>query len=186
MAKPSESIGRNSTGNQLVDALTVALSDAYNMYVMAHGAHWNVEGIEFSQYHDLFGNIYEDVYSSVDPIAENIRKLGYLAPTTLDEFVRNRSASAMPLSQDPKEMADALASENNVVLNSLKTAFQAASDANEQGIANFLAERIDKHQKWEWQLRSSTGSNVKGRAGLAPAPEFAANARLALLRKAAQ
>lgn len=32
----------------------------------------------------------------------------------------------------------------------------AATDANEQGIANFLAERDDMHKKWRWQLEATT------------------------------
>jgi DNA-binding ferritin-like protein len=34
-------------------------------------------------------------------------------------------------------------------------AFALANSANEQGIANFLAERDAEHKKWAWQLRSS-------------------------------
>jgi starvation-inducible DNA-binding protein len=60
----------------LTDSLKTVLSDAVTMYFTAHGFHWNVEGQDFSQYHDLFADIYEDVYSSIDPLAEDIRKLG--------------------------------------------------------------------------------------------------------------
>ena len=41
----------------------------------------------------------------------------------------------------------------------LKNAFDVANQENEQGIANFIAERIDKHQKWNWQLKSSLMSS---------------------------
>jgi DNA-binding ferritin-like protein len=37
----------------------------------------------------------------------------------------------------------------------LKQAFNVANGENEQGVANFIAERIDMHQKWSWQLRAS-------------------------------
>ena len=37
-------------------------------------------------------------------------------------------------------------------------AFASANKANEQGIANFLAERDDMHKKWRWQLTASTKS----------------------------
>jgi DNA-binding ferritin-like protein len=36
----------------------------------------------------------------------------------------------------------------------LKEAFTIAEEANEQGIANFIAERIDAHGKHGWFLRS--------------------------------
>jgi hypothetical protein len=39
----------------------------------------------------------------------------------------------------------------------LNNSFATANSANEQGIANFIAERIDSTQKWMWQLRSSVG-----------------------------
>ena len=44
---------------------------------------------------------------------------------------------------------------NVVMLAMLKNVFDMANSANEQGIANFVAERIDMHQKWQWQLGSS-------------------------------
>jgi hypothetical protein len=36
------------------------------------------------------------------------------------------------------------------------TAFDLAIKENQQGIANFLAERQDMHMKWKWQLTAST------------------------------
>jgi DNA-binding ferritin-like protein len=45
---------------------------------------------------------------------------------------------------------------NDSLLVSLKDTFEEAMKADEQGIANFLSERIDMHQKWAWQLRAST------------------------------
>jgi DNA-binding ferritin-like protein len=45
---------------------------------------------------------------------------------------------------------------NDGVLETLVKTFHDAIDADEQGIANFLAERIDMHEKWRWQLKAST------------------------------
>jgi hypothetical protein len=60
------------------------------------------------------------------------------------------------VSTEPQIMANDLASANDMVLESLNKAFAAANEDNQQGIANFIAERIDSHQKWRWQLKSST------------------------------
>jgi hypothetical protein len=49
---------------------------------------------------------------------------------------------------------------NNAVNASVMAAFAAANTANEQGVANFLAERDDQHKKWAWQLRSSLKMEV--------------------------
>ena len=140
----------------LTTSLSSLLADAVTMYFQAHGYHWNVEGQDFSQYHSLFESIYEDVYSSIDPIAENLRKLDTYAPFALKQFMSLRTLDFGAATRDPQGMAKALLKSNVSILKSLNTTFQAATDADEQGIMNFLAERIDMHQKWGWQLRAST------------------------------
>lgn len=139
----------------LVDSLAKLLADVATLYIKAQGAHWNVVGPDFTQYHDLFEEIYEDVYKSIDPIAENIRKLNAPAPAELREMAL--MASQMPVADDydPESLASALYAANELVLRSIMNAFAEANKLNEQGIANFLAERQDMHQKWSWQLRSS-------------------------------
>jgi starvation-inducible DNA-binding protein len=126
------------------------------MYFVAHGYHWNVEGSDFSQYHSLFADIYEDVYSSIDPIAENLRKLDEYAPFTLSKFIDLRTVESVEVAPNPKAMAKALLKVNEGVLVTIGKAFASATKANEQGIANFLAEREDMHKKWQWQLTAST------------------------------
>lgn len=140
----------------LTNDLKTLLSDSVTMYFVAHGYHWNVEGSDFSQYHSLFADIYEDVYSSIDPIAEDLRKLDEYAPFTLSKFIDLRTVESVEVAPNPKAMAKALLKVNEGVLVTIGKAFASATKANEQGIANFLAEREDMHKKWHWQLTAST------------------------------
>jgi starvation-inducible DNA-binding protein len=140
---------------ELTSSLSNLLSNVVVFYFRAHGYHWNVEGPDFSQYHGLFEDIYEDTYSSVDPIAENIRKLGEYAPFKLDSFIKSSTLTDSRVAPNPKAMAEDLLSANEDLVKELKAVFNVANDSDEQGIANFIAERIDMHQKWSWQLRSS-------------------------------
>lgn len=139
----------------LVQQLRGLLSDVVTLYFRAQGYHWNVEGEDFSQYHALFAEIYSDIYDSIDPLAENIRKLGAYAPFTLAGFIAARSLDDSRVSTDPKSMAQDLLEANEALLKVLNAVFATANSDNQQGIANFIAERIDMHQKWSWQLRSS-------------------------------
>ena len=145
----------------LNEELTELLADVVSFYFRAHGAHWNVKGADFSEYHKLFLKIYEDVYESIDPIAENLRKLGSLAPFTLVSFLALRSIEDAPATlQDPMALANDLLAANDIVLDELSDAFDCASAYNQQGVANFLAGRIDQHQFWKWQLTASLGQEV--------------------------
>jgi starvation-inducible DNA-binding protein len=128
------------------------------MYFVAHGFHWNVEGQDFSQYHLLFADIYEDVYSAIDPIAEDVRTLGEYAPYTLSKFTSLRTVEPKDVKPEPKAMAKELLRINDEVIKSIEKAQADATKAQEQGIMNFLAERDDRHKKWRWQLTASTKS----------------------------
>jgi starvation-inducible DNA-binding protein len=142
--------------NELIKSLKVLVSDVVTFYFMAHGYHWNVEGQDFSQYHSLFADIYEDAYGSIDSIAENIRKLDDYAPFSLKKYMELTTVTFKDVEPSPKAMAKALATANESVIKTLNDSFDKATKANEQGIADFIAGRIDMHKKWSWQLRAST------------------------------
>lgn len=142
---------------QLVDSLATLLADVVSISFIAQGYHWNVKGSNFPQYHELFGEIYSDIYGSVDPLAENILKLGYDAPFTLSAFAAmSELAASATMDNSCQAMAYDLYISNQVVTQKLKEAFAVADAANEQGIADFIAGRIDMHQKWGWQLKASS------------------------------
>lgn len=148
-----------ATKEQAASILRRVLADAFTLYLRAHGYHWNVAGPDFAQYHELFGEIYEDVASSIDPIAESIRKLEGYAPFRLPELMALRSIPDVPVSSNlPAAMVIDLLAANEQMLVTLNDAFAMCTAANQQGIANFVSERIDQHQKWSWQLRSSAQS----------------------------
>lgn len=143
----------------LCNLLGEQLADVVAFKFIAHGYHWNVKGSQFAEYHSLFGAIYEDADASIDPIAENILKLGYDAPFRLSDFQQLRELEEPALVPDtPAAMAQSLLDLNEDILDGYNEAYAASQAENQQGIANFLAERIDAHQKWAWQLRSSIGA----------------------------
>lgn len=139
----------------LVNALATVLGDTVVLGYKVLGAHWNVVGADFHQNHAFFQMIYEDIDGSVDPIAENIRKLGAPAPFRLSDL----SALSRIKETTPPPTFDALCLDildaNDLILSDISEAFSVANQLNEQGIANFLAERNNMHMKWRWQLSAS-------------------------------
>lgn len=148
-------------------ALGVLLADTYSVYHEAHGFHWNVKGADFSQYHDLFAEITDDLYDSIDPIAENMLKINADAPFRMSELAAMRTVPESQPASDPQSMASALLTQIDGLLNTLKRTFDTAVSQDEQGVADFLAGRIDATQKWAWQLRASVGMQKAVRLSLA-------------------
>jgi starvation-inducible DNA-binding protein len=156
VAKAVETEGQTGADKApLVGALYSLLGETTAFYLKAHGAHWNVVGEEFASYHKLFGKIYEDVHESLDPIAESLRKLNSAAPFELKDLAQMTNEAPQAEGYEAEALASNLYAANESLLKNIMVAFKAATDANQQGIANFLAERQDMHQKWSWQLRAS-------------------------------
>ncbi|WP_164662997.1 Dps family protein, partial [Pseudomonas viridiflava] len=58
---------------QIVDGLSHLLSDTYVLYLKTHNFHWNVTGPMFRPLHLLFEELYTELATAVDSIAERIR-----------------------------------------------------------------------------------------------------------------
>ena len=139
----------------LADNLKTLLASVYGFSIKVQYFHWNVEGDNFPQYHEFFGNLYEEVYNnSVDKIAEYIRTLDVYAPGS---FTRFQELSMIPdqLKVPRAElMFEELYSNNEQLIGFLNECFASATEENKQGIANFIAERLDAHEKHQWMIRS--------------------------------
>ena len=141
----------------LIQELKVLKSMVVKMYAQTHGYHWNVEGAGFPQYHRFFLKIYEDVYEYIDPIAENIRKLGAKAPFGLKSWMETSPEFEINDSEDlnARQMIQELVNSNTVVMAQLKKVYDISNELDYQGICNFIAGRQEQHRFWQWQLTST-------------------------------
>jgi starvation-inducible DNA-binding protein len=140
------------------EARTV-LADTFFMYQKAHSYHWNVEGIHFPQLHEFFGNLYEEIYGAVDPLAEHIRTLHEYAPRNIEEMYDDKSVDCKNSAKTARDMVSDLSRTNEQVLISLNILFKELQTKNKQGFMNFVADRIDAHEKHGWMLRSILKDN---------------------------
>lgn len=67
--------------------LKTVLATTFAFYLKAHKFHWNVMGSDFAQQHEFLGDLWEETFAAIDPIAESIRTLGEFAPGSLTEFM---------------------------------------------------------------------------------------------------
>jgi starvation-inducible DNA-binding protein len=141
---------------KLINSVQRLLANVFNEYLHAHGFHWNVVGSQFAQLHDFFEEIYEDVHSSIDPIAEILRKLDVKSPFQLSEFIKLKNTQEYNPS-DAMGMITSLSMINTAVISNLSEVFDIANKLNHQDVCNFVSGRLEMHQKWAWQLRSFKG-----------------------------
>lgn len=140
----------------MIDLLKKTLADTFTLYLKAHSFHWNVEGPNFPQYHEFFGDLYEELHSAIDPIAEEIRALNSYAPGSMARFLEMTEIREQTIIPSAIAMATELLNDNEIVLEDLKVAFEVAEEFKLHGLSDFISGRIDIHNKHAWMLRSIT------------------------------
>lgn len=138
----------------LVDEMKVVLASNFALYLKAANFHWNVEGADFPQYHAFLDNYYNDVYGTIDQLAEYIRALNAYTPASFSRFTELSIVTDQVEQLAVGPMFLQLQTDNSAVLQLMMDTFKVATGENQQGIANFLAERIDAFQKHAWMIRS--------------------------------
>jgi starvation-inducible DNA-binding protein len=139
----------------LVDDLKTLLATQYAFVIKAQLFHWNVEGPDFAQLHEFFGNIYEEVYeNSIDSTAEFIRILDDYTPGSFERFAELSLISGQTKIPRARLMIEELFNDAEQLIALLNQCFDTAEAEDQQGICDFLAGRIDAMGKHRWMLRS--------------------------------
>ena len=144
----------------LADNLKTLLATEYAFVIKAQLFHWNVEGPDFAQLHEFFGDLYNEVYdNSIDKTAEYIRTLEDYTPGSFERFAELSVIKGQTKIPRARLMIEELLANNGQMIQLLNETFTVAESENQQGIANFIAERIDAHGKHGWMLRSFLKDN---------------------------
>ncbi len=141
--------------NDIISELRTILALSYYVYYKAHSSHWNVEGIEFPQYHEFFGGIYEAVFASIDTTAEYIRALGAKAPATLMDICDMLPDDLATETDSLVTMLASLNEANTLMMIHLKRGIEMSGRIPEYALQNYFQDRLAYHQKLDWQLRAT-------------------------------
>ena len=139
----------------LADSLKIALASSYVFQIKVQNFHWNVEGPDFPQYHGFLDNLYSEINdNAIDQTAELIRQLDQYAPGSITRFAELSIIQDQVKIPRAELMIAELYEDSMKLLQMWKEMFPIAEQENEQGIADFIASRIDAHGKHNWMLRS--------------------------------
>ena len=142
--------------DKFVNQLKIAFASQYAFAIKAQNFHWNVEGSDFYQLHQLFDTIYTEVYGAVDDFAENIRKIKAYTPASLERFSALTAISDEVEVLDPSAMVAELLRDSEKMQEIMKVLFTEAEARGENGLSNFLADRQDAFAKHAWFLRATS------------------------------
>lgn len=139
---------------QLAYELNSLLAHYQVLYMNARGYHWNIKGEAFFELHVKFEEIYTDLQTKIDEIAERILTLGH---TPDHAFSRYLEASAITEHQNAtqgKECVAGLVDGFSQLLVKQRGILEQAGEAADEGTAALMGDYIREQEKLLWMLNA--------------------------------
>jgi starvation-inducible DNA-binding protein len=141
--------------DELINQLKVVLADTVAFGMKTHFFHWNVEGEDFFQFHQLFERIYEEVEGSVDSIGEQIKTLDATAPLGPRRIAELTTIEEAMVASDPMNAVRVLYADNAKVMTSIMECYKTCERYSVIGVSNVLQDRYTAHANHQYLLRST-------------------------------
>ena len=139
----------------LTDSLKTLLATSYAFVIKAQNFHWNVEGSNFPQYHTFFDDLQGEVYeNAIDRTAEYIRTLEAYTPGSITRYAELSLIPDQLKIPRAHLMFAEFYRDNEIIIEHLNECYDISEAAKQYGISNFVAERLDAHNKHQWMIRS--------------------------------
>lgn len=148
--------GQNAQSGEIQQMLNAILADEFVLYVRTLNSHWNVRGMQFHSLHAFFEELYEESFKIIDDLAEKVRAVGGFAMATMEEYLGNARIKEQVASPgDPRQMIADLADGHETVIKHLREAFHMVKEKlDDPSTENFVADLLEKHEKFVWMLRT--------------------------------
>lgn len=143
----------NKPTDAIVTGLQKQVANAFILYLNYKHYHWQTFGPLFRDLHRLFDEFAEEVYLTIDEMAERIRMIGQNPVSRIEEFLQTASIKSAAQSTDMREMIREADENSKQIIKEMREAIKIADDNDDPGTADVLTRFVQIHEKQEWWLR---------------------------------
>ena len=137
----------------IVEALNPLVADAFALYVKTKNFHWHLAASHFRDYHLLFDEHADQIFETIDEIAERVRKVGGTSIRSIGHIAQlQRVEDNNDDFVTPLEMVNELIKENKTYAHNLREAHDVCDDAKDFASASLLENFIDQTERRTWFL----------------------------------
>ncbi|MEF3366883.1 DNA starvation/stationary phase protection protein [Methylocystis sp. 9N] len=149
---------------KIAEEINKLVADALALYLKTKNFHWHMSGPHFRDYHLLLDEQATQIYASVDPLAERVRKLGQ--PTLrsighISQLARIKDNNADFVA--PYDMLCELLEDNKGMAEAMRGAHKLCEDNEDIATASLLEVYVDETEKRTWFLfEAARGASPDG------------------------
>lgn len=134
-------------------ALNSLLADVFALYVKTKNFHWHMSGPHFRDYHRLLDEQAAQIFTTIDPIAERVRKLGAGTLKSISQIgklqhILDNSADFV----SPIDMLAELREDNQQLAARMRATHTVCDDGGDMASASILENWIDQAEERVWVL----------------------------------
>ncbi|WP_075880084.1 Dps family protein [Vreelandella massiliensis] len=151
----TNTIGLNEANvSQLAEKLNELLANYQIFYMNVRGYHWNVKGRQFFQLHEKFEELYTDLLTKVDEVAERILTLGHQPVHAYSDYIKIAKIQEDKGVQDGEACVRGILQGYQVLIDLQRDLLSLASDVDDEGTAAQAGDYIREQEKTVWMLDS--------------------------------
>jgi len=137
----------------IADAVNPLIADAFALYLKTKNFHWHLASSHFRDYHLMLDEHSEQIFATIDPLAERVRKVG---GTTLRSIGHVASLQTVKDSNEdfvsPFDMLSQLIEDNKNMAANMRKAHEVCEDNKDVATASLLEVYIDETERRTWFL----------------------------------
>ncbi|MGJ7488926.1 Dps family protein [Variovorax sp. ZT4R33] len=133
--------------------LNALLADTFALYFKTKNFHWHMSGPSFRDYHLLLDEQSDQIFATVDPIAERVRKLGGTTLRSSGHAVRLQRLSDNDADfVTPSDMLAELSQDNQRIAAFMRETHALCDRYGDVATASLLEVWIDESERRTWFL----------------------------------
>lgn len=140
---------------EIITLMEKVLANQHLLYQKLRNYHWNITGQNFVELHQLFEELYTELFNDIDVVAERIRSFDTYTIGTLTQYLQLAEIKEEPNKvPSAKDMVKQLVKDHETFIRLLRTASQRCGELHDLGNEGLLTDLLTKHEKQAWLLRA--------------------------------
>jgi len=153
--KTLNSIGLDiQKSEKLAEKLNVLLANYSIFYQNTRGYHWNIKGEKFFELHLKFEELYNDLFTKIDEVAERILTLGYTPAHSFGDYKKISSVQESGKVTDGRKAVEEILSAFQTLLVLQRELLEMSADAGDEGTNALMSDYIRQQEKLVWMYSS--------------------------------
>lgn len=138
----------------LVPHLQQLLANYHLFYMNTRGFHWNIRGRKFFELHVKFENLYNDLQTKIDEIAERILTLGKSPIHSFSDYIEMSEIQEIKNVSSGDDCVNAVLDSLKTILVMQREVASLAQEAGDEGTNAQMSDYIREQEKMVWMYSS--------------------------------